>query len=53
MTKETLSQEAVVLDYCTVCLKKMPPVKAFSRVCAECRKKIESGKILDLIGGKR
>lgn len=40
MTKETLSQEAVLLDYCSVCLKKMPPVKAFSRVCAECSRKI-------------
>ena len=53
MTKETFSQEAVVLDHCSFCLKKLPPLKAFSRVCVECRKKIESGEIFNLVGGKR
>lgn len=49
MSVETMSQEQTTIDYCSVCLKKLTPVKCFSRVCEECRKKIERGQIDELL----
>lgn len=48
-----MSDEAVKIDYCTVCLKRLPgpPVMCFSRVCQDCRKMIERGKVDELIRG--
>lgn len=40
MNIKTMSEEEAIIDYCSVCLKPLPPVKCFSRVCAECSKKI-------------
>lgn len=51
MSVKTMSDEAVNIDYCSVCLKTLPPVKCFSRVCEECRKKIERGQIDELLRG--
>lgn len=53
MSVKTMSDEAVKIDYCTVCLKPLPgpPVKCFSRVCKDCRKMIERGKVDELIRG--
>lgn len=53
MSVKTMSDEAVKIDYCTVCLERLPgpPVKCFSRVCQDCRKKIESGQIHELLRG--
>ena len=53
MSVKTMSDEAVKIDYCTVCLKRLPgpPVKCFSRVCQDCRKKIERGQVDELLRG--
>lgn len=51
MSVETMSQEQTTIDYCSVCLKTLLPVKCFSRVCEECRKKIERGQIDELLRG--
>lgn len=53
MSVKTMSDEAVKIDYCTVCLKRLPgpPVMCFSRVCQDCRKMIERGKVDELIRG--
>lgn len=47
MSVKTMSDEAVKIDYCTVCLKRFPgpPIKCFSRVCNDCRKMIERGQV--------
>lgn len=51
MSVKTMSDEVVTVDYCSVCLKNLPPVKCFSRICEDCRKKIERGQIDELLRG--
>lgn len=51
MSIKTMSDEQVTIDYCSVCLKKLPPIKCFSRLCEDCRKKIERGQIDELLRG--
>lgn len=52
MAKEnTMSEEAALLDRCSICQKEIVPVRAFSVICKECQKAIESGKINSLISG--
>lgn len=47
----TMSEEQTIIDYCSVCLKLLPPIKCFSRVCSDCRQKIEHGQIDELLRG--
>lgn len=51
MSIKTMSEEQAIIDYCSVCLKPLPPVKCFSRVCADCMRKIERGQIDELLRG--
>lgn len=51
MSIKTMSDEAVLLDRCSICLKEIEPVRAFSVICKDCQKAIESGKINSLIRG--
>lgn len=51
MSIKTMSEEAAIIDRCSICLKKIEPVRAFSVICNDCQKAIESGKINSLIRG--
>lgn len=51
MSVKTMSEEAAILDRCSICLKKINPVRAFSVICKDCQKAIEAGKINSLIRG--
>lgn len=51
MSTNTMSDEAAILDRCSICQKEIKPVRAFSVVCKDCQKEIESGKINSLIRG--
>lgn len=51
MSVKTMSEEAALLDRCSICLKEIEPVRAFSVICKDCQKAIESGKINSLIRG--
>lgn len=51
MSVKTMSEEAAILDRCSICLKKINPVRAFSVFCKDCQKAIEEGKITSLIRG--
>lgn len=51
MSIETMSEEAALLDRCSICQKEIEPVRAFSVICKDCQKAIESGKINSLIRG--
>ena len=46
-----MSEESAILDRCSICQKKIEPVRAFSVICKDCQKAIESGKINSLIRG--
>lgn len=50
-TKEnTMSEQAVRLEACTVCGRPLPPVFGFSYVCKDCREHIQRGGIMTLDG---
>lgn len=51
MSRETMSEEAALLDRCSICQKKIEPVRAFSVICKDCQKAIEEGKITSIIMG--
>lgn len=51
MKIKTMSEEQAIINYCSVCLKSLQPVKCFSRVCVDCRRKIERGQIDELLRG--
>lgn len=51
MSFKTISEEAVLLDRCSICQKEIEPVRAFSVICKDCQKAIEAGKINSLIRG--
>ena len=46
-----MSEEATLLYRCSICLKEIEPVRAFSVICKDCQNAIESGKINSLIRG--
>lgn len=46
-----MSEEAAILDRCSICQKEIEPVRAFSVICKDCQKAIEEGKITSLIRG--
>lgn len=46
-----MSDEAALLDRCSICQKEIEPVRAFSVICKDCQKAIENGKINSLIRG--
>lgn len=53
MSIKTMSDEAALLDRCSIFQKEIEPVRAFSVICKDCQKAIENGKINSLIrGGK-
>lgn len=49
MSVKTMSDEAALLDKCSICQKEIEPVRAFSVICKDCQK--ENGKINSLIRG--
>lgn len=51
MSVKTMSDEAAIIDRCSICLKKINPVLAFSVICKDCQKAIEAGDINSLIRG--
>lgn len=51
MSVKTMSEEAAIIDRCSICQKEIEPVRAFSVICKDCQKAIESGKINSLIRG--
>lgn len=51
MSVKTMSEEAAILDRCSICQKQIEPVRAFSVICKDCQKAIEEGKITSLIRG--
>lgn len=51
MSIKTMSDESALLDRCSICQKEIEPVRAFSVICKDCQKAIESGKINSLIRG--
>lgn len=46
----TMSDQAVRLEACTVCGRPLPPVFGFSYVCRDCREHIQRGGIMTLEG---
>lgn len=53
MSIKTMSEESTILDRCSICLKEIEPVRAFSVICKDCQKAIESGKLNSLIRGAK
>ena len=51
MSLKTMSEESALLDRCSICQKKINPVRAFSVICKDCQKAIEAGKINSIIKG--
>lgn len=51
MSTKTMSEEAALLDRCSICQKEIEPVRAFSVICKDCQKAIKNGKINSLIRG--